>query len=234
MKGCIYLIPVTLGNPDLSLTIPVGVLNRTLSLRLFAVEDIRSARRFLRSADPSFPVDQTTFFEIGKHSDGSWVEPFFAMINKGIDGGVMSEAGMPGLADPGNMVTMEAHRRGLIVTPLTGPSSIMLAMVASGLNGQSFAFHGYLPVDQAGRQKRLKELERLSESGQTQIFMETPFRNEKLFRDVLASCKPGTKLCIAADITCPAEEIRTMSVGDWKKTKVALDKRPAIFLISAR
>src|SRR5665648_293054 len=184
MKGTLYMLPVTLGNPDHSLTIPEKVVDLTRSIRLFAVEDIRSARRYLRSIDRQFPIDDSHFFEIGKHSRPGDLKDFFRMILDGADAGVMSEAGMPGLADPGYLVVEEAHRRGIRVTPLTGPSSIILGLVASGFNGQSFTFNGYLPVDPSGRQKALRELERRSAGGHTQIFMETPFRTEKIMDDL--------------------------------------------------
>lgn len=227
------MVPVTLGGSDHGRTIPRGTREITLSLRLFAVEEVRSARRYLRSLDSSFPIDDTLFFDVGKHSDHSWLDDFFLRIEKGEDAGVMSEAGMPGLADPGNFIAAEAHRRGIRVIPLTGPSSVMLALVASGLNGQSFAFHGYLPVDSPERQKSIRELERRSSGGETQIFMETPFRNRKMIDDILSVCRPSTRLCIAADITSDTEEIVTKSVAEWKKTLPLLDKRPAVFLILA-
>lgn len=227
------MVPMHLGNTDADVTIPALVRQITASLRLFAVEDIRTARRYLKSLEKSFPVDDTVFFQIGKHSDPSALDEFFIKVTEGIDGGVMSEAGMPGLADPGNIVVAEAHRRDIRVVPLTGPSSIMLALIASGLNGQSFAFSGYLPVDKAERQKAIRELEKRSSSGQTQIFMETPFRNEKLLDDILAVCRSSTKLCIAADITLPTETILTRTIGQWKTQRPALDNRPAVFLILA-
>lgn len=233
MKGMIYMLPVTLGDNDIELTITQSVRQLTASLRLFAVEDTRTARRYLRSIDRTFPVDDTLFFTIGKHSDPSALGEFFMKIEEGLDAGVMSEAGMPGLADPGNIVAEEAHRRGIRVRPLAGPSSIMLALVASGLNGQSFAFSGYLPVDAAGRQKSIRELEKRSASGQTQIFMETPFRNEKMLDDILAVCKPGTRLCVAADITFETEYVRTLTIAEWRSERPPLDKRPAVFLLLA-
>lgn len=233
MKGMIYMLPVTLGDNDIELTISQSVRQLTASLRLFAVEDTRTARRYLRSIDRTFPVDDTLFFTIGKHSDPSSLGEFFMKIEEGLDAGVMSEAGMPGLADPGNIVAEEAHRRRIRVRPLAGPSSIILALVASGLNGQSFAFSGYLPVDAAGRQKSIRELEKRSASGQTQIFMETPFRNEKMLDDILAVCKPGTRLCVAADITFETEYIRTLTIAEWRSERPPLDKRPAVFLLLA-
>jgi 16S rRNA (cytidine1402-2'-O)-methyltransferase len=233
MNGNIFMVPVTLGNPDHIVTIPAGTREITLSLRLFAVEDIRSARRYLKSLSRDFPVDDTFFFEVGKHADTSILSGFFSRVAAGADAGVMSEAGMPGLADPGNIVVAEAHRRNLRVIPLTGPSSIMLALVASGLNGQSFAFHGYLPIDSQGRQKAIRDLERRSSSGEAQVFMETPFRNDRMTEDILASCKPSTRLCIAADITLPTESIMTKTISSWRMETPVLGKRPVIFILQA-
>ncbi len=227
------MIPVTLGNTDHSLVIPRGTREITASLRLFAVEDLRSARRYLRSLDREFPLDETLFFPLGKHSDPAGLGDLFSRVVSGADAGVMSEAGMPGLADPGNIVAAEAHQRGIRVIPLTGPSSVMLALVASGLNGQSFAFHGYLPVDGPGRQRAIRELEKRSAGGQTQIFMETPFRNGKMLDDILSVCRATTRLCIAADITLASEEIRTKTIAGWSKGVPNLDKRPAVYLILA-
>jgi 16S rRNA (cytidine1402-2'-O)-methyltransferase len=227
------MIPVTLGSSDHSLTIPSGTREVTVSLRIFAVEDVRSARRYLRSVDGEFPVDETLFFPIGKHSDPAGLGDYFARVEGGADAGVLSEAGMPGLADPGNRVAAEAHRKGIRVIPLTGPSSIMLALVASGLNGQSFAFHGYLPVDGPGRHKAIRELEKRSAGGQTQIFMETPFRNVKMMEDLLTVCRPSTRLCIAADITLEGEEICTKTIAAWREAIPHLEKRPVVFLLLA-
>lgn len=233
MSGTLFMIPVTLGDSDPALAIPAGTRDITLSIRLFAVEDIRTARRWLRNLDRTFPIDSTRFFSVGKHSDPRSLDEFFDLIAGGADAGVMSEAGMPGLADPGNVVAAETHRRGIRVVPLTGPSSVMLALVASGLNGQSFAFHGYLPVETQGRRRAIRELERISAGGPTQIFMETPFRNIKMIADILAVCQPSTRLCIAADITLPSEFIRTMTVAQWRKETPDLEKRPAVFLLLA-
>ncbi len=227
------MIPVTLGNGDHSLTIPRGTREITILLRLFAVEEVRSARRYLRSIDRSFPVDETLFFPVGKHSDPAGLDDFFSQVTGGADAGVMSEAGMPGLADPGSIVAAAAHHMGIRVIPLTGPSSVMLALIASGLNGQSFAFNGYLPVDGHGRQKAIMELERRSAGGQTQIFMETPFRNRKMIEDILTVCRPSTRLCIAADITLENEEIFTKTIAGWRDAIPQLDKRPAVFLLQA-
>lgn len=233
MKGTVFMLPVTLGNPEYSITIPEKVADITRSLRHFAVEDIRSARRYLRSIDRQFPVDDSQFFEIGKHAKPEDLKEFFKIITDGSDAGVMSEAGMPGLADPGNIIVEEAHRRGIRVIPLTGPSSIIMGLVASGFNGQSFAFSGYLPLDAAGRQKALKTLEQRSAGGQTQIFMETPFRTEKMLEDILTVCNPSTRLCIAADLTLESESVRTLTLREWRIQKPSLNKRLVVFLLMA-
>ncbi|MDZ7636346.1 MAG: SAM-dependent methyltransferase [Bacteroidales bacterium] len=233
MSGNIYMIPVTLGNTDHSLVIPRGTREITVSLRLFAVEDLRTARRYLRGIDRDFPLDETLLFPLGKHSDPAGLGDFFSRVAAGADAGVMSEAGMPGLADPGTIVAAEAHRRDIRVIPLTGPSSVMLALVASGLNGQSFVFHGYLPVDTAGRQRAIRELEKRSAGGQTQIFMETPFRNGKMLEDILSVCRATTRLCIATDITLDSEEIKTSTISGWSKGVPNLDRRPAVYLLLA-
>ncbi len=227
------MIPITLGDSGTDLTIPRGTRDITLLLRLFAVEDVRTARRWLRSLDSTFPIDETHFFPLGKHSDLAGLGDFFKRVSGGSDAGVMSEAGMPGLADPGNIVAAEAHRRGVRVVPLTGPSSVMLALVASGLNGQSFSFHGYLPVDTSGRRMAIKDLEKLSTGGRTQIFIETPFRNGKMIDDLLSVCQPSTRLCIAADISLDTEFIRTLTVAEWRRQVPLIDKRPAVFLLLA-
>ncbi len=231
MKGTLYMIPVTLGDAVYDATIASGVLSVTRSLRLFAVEEIRTARRYLRLIDKTFPIDDSLFFEIGKHSSLAGLQPFFEKILSGSDAGVMSEAGMPGIADPGALVAREAHKKRIKVVPLTGPSSIMLGLSASGLNGQSFAFNGYLPVNPAERSKALKELEKRSSGGQTQIFIETPFRNEKMMEEILAVCKPSTIVCIACDITMPQESISTKSVDEWKRDKPQLAGKQVVFFI---
>jgi len=198
---------------------------------LFAVAGLQSACRFLRSVDRSFPLDDTLFFPVGKHSDPAVISDLLGRVSAGADAGVMSEAGMPGLADPGSLVAAGAHSRDIRVIPLTGPSSVMLALVSSGLNGQRFAFHGYLPIESTARQKALKDLERRSAGGETQIFMETPFRNGKMLHDILSVCRPSTQLCIAADITLDTEFVRTKSIGAWRESPPDLDKKPVVFLL---
>lgn len=231
MSGSLYMIPVTLGDAGYNATIPVTVRELTTSLRIFAVEEVRTARRYLRLIDKTFPIDDSQFFEIGKHSSPGDLEPFFKKIAAGSDAGVMSEAGMPGIADPGTFVALEAHKRGIRVIPLTGPSSIMLGLAASGLNGQSFAFNGYLPVTPAEKSKAIRELEKRAADGQTQIFIETPFRNEKMFAELVSSCRQSTLLSIACDITTPSESIITKTISEWKKSKPVLSGKQVVFMI---
>ncbi len=233
-KGLIYLIPVTLGAEDPQHSIPQGVIEITRSLRHFIVEDIRSARRYLRSIDRSFPIDDSEFMILNEHTHPSLAGEMVNVAIEGNDIGLMSEAGLPGIADPGQLVTSLAHSLGIRVIPLSGPSSIILALVASGLNGQNFSFHGYLPANFREKGEALKKLEKSSLQGQTQIFMETPYRTAKMVEDILNVCNPDTMLCIAADITLRSEFIRTMSVGEWKKNPPKLSKQPAIFLLGSR
>lgn len=225
------MVPVTLGGTGYESTIPSGALDMTRSLRLFAVEEVRTARRYLRLIDKSFPIDETVFFSIGKHSSKEELGPFFENIISGNNAGVMSEAGMPGIADPGAFVAAEAHKRGIQVIPLTGPSSIMLGLAASGLNGQSFAFNGYLPFSADERAKEIKNLEKRAYDGQTQIFIETPFRNEKMLAELLKTCKSSTLLCIACDISTQTESIVTKSIAEWKESKHVIAGRQVVFLL---
>jgi len=229
--GKIYLIPVTLGNEDFNQVIPGHVLSVTRSLRVFAVEDLRSARRYLRHIDRNFPVDDSVFLELNEHTPDEDIASYLDHVVKGMDMGIMSEAGLPGLADPGALLVSAAHRKKLKVIPLTGPSSIVMALIASGLNGQNFTFNGYLPVKPAERTARLRELERKAREGYAQIFMETPYRNQKMLESVIQTCGNETRLCIAADITLPGESIRTMSVSEWKKEVPVINDRLVVFIL---
>ncbi len=231
MKGRIYLIPVTLGGDDHSAVIPGKTIEITRKLRHFVVEEIRSARRFLRLIDKTFPIDSTVFFELNEHTPEADVKSFLEPAMNGYDIGLMSEAGLPGIADPGAMLVSMAHSKKIIVTPLSGPSSIILALISSGLNGQYFSFNGYLPVKPAERTAKLKEIERRAHEGYAQIFMETPYRNQKMFEAILSVCSSNTMLCIASDITLPTESIRTMKISDWKNDIPDLDDRLAIFIL---
>jgi 16S rRNA (cytidine1402-2'-O)-methyltransferase len=231
MKGRIYLIPVTLGGDDYTSVIPCKAIEITRNLRHFVAEEIRSARRFLRLIDKTFPIDSTVFFELNEHTAKADVESFLEPALNGFDMGLMSEAGLPGIADPGAALVSLAHQKKITVTPLSGPSSIILALISSGLNGQSFTFNGYLPVKPAERAAKLKEIERNAYGGNAQIFMETPYRNQKMLEAILTTCGGNTMLCIASDITLPGESIRTMKISEWKKEIPELTGRLAVFVI---
>jgi 16S rRNA (cytidine1402-2'-O)-methyltransferase len=233
VNGRIFLIPVTLGGDDFGQVIPDQVIRITTTLRYFVVENIRSARRYLRLIDKSFPIDDSVFFELNEHTDDSGISSFLEPLFKGNNMGLMSEAGLPGVADPGTNLIKIAHKHNIQVVPLTGPSSIILALISSGLNGQNFTFNGYLPVKPSARDSKLKEIEKRSKSGEAQIFMETPYRAQKMFESILSVCTLDTKLCIAADITLPEEYIKTKIIADWRKESLRLNNRLTIFIIQA-
>jgi 16S rRNA (cytidine1402-2'-O)-methyltransferase len=205
-----------------------------MGIRHFIVENIRSARRFLRQVDRQFPIDDSTFYEMGKHADEHLFSQYLQPLRDGKPMGVISEAGCPAVADPGADIVAIAQRQNLRVIPLVGPSSMIMAVMASGLNGQSFAFNGYLPVDDADRARKLKTLEsRAWNEHQTQLFIETPYRNQKMFQALLQSLRPQTRMCIAAGITTADEYIHTHTIAEWKKKQLPdLSKVPAIFLIN--
>lgn len=225
------MIPVTLGGSKYSEVIPDFVASITRKLRVFIVEDLRSARRFLKTLDKEFPINECSFLEMNEHTPDRQISEFLEPLLEGNDAGIMSEAGMPGIADPGAKLIALAHLKNIKVVPLVGPSSIILALAASGLNGQNFSFNGYLPVKQTERAIKIKELERRSASGFSQIFMETPYRNQKLLEAIVQICNNHTMLCIAADLTLPSEEIRTLPISEWKKKMPDLTKRPVIFIL---
>jgi 16S rRNA (cytidine1402-2'-O)-methyltransferase len=231
VAGIIYLIPVTLGGSDYQLVLPEKVTDLTRSLRHFVVEDLRSARRFLRLIDKNFPIDESVFYELNEHTRDSEIDFILDPVIKGSDIGLMSEAGLPGIADPGSRLIESAHRWNIRVVPLSGPSSIIMALISSGMNGQSFVFHGYLPVKAEVRTIKLKEIEKKSQLGDTQIFMETPYRNQKMIESILFVCHPDTKLCVAADLTLPSEFIKTKRISEWRKNIPVLNDRLVIFLI---
>lgn len=234
MPAALYLIPVTLGETSIEQVLPPYNHEVIMCIRHFVVENIRSARRFLRQTDKAFPIDDCTFFEMGKHADEKQFSQYLQPLREGKPVGVISEAGCPAVADPGADIVKIAQREGLRVVPLVGPNSMIMAVMSSGLGGQSFAFNGYLPVDASDRAKRLKALEsRAWTEGQTQLFIETPYRNEKMFQSLVSTLRPQTRLCIAAGITTADEYIRTLPISEWKKTKLPdLSKIPAIFLIN--
>ncbi len=228
----LFLIPNTLGECVLRNVLPDGNADVIRSLRHFIVEDVRTARRFLKLVDKGIDIDSLTFYELNQHTDAASVGSMLEPMASGNDMGVISEAGCPAVADPGADVVAIAQRRGYRVVPLVGPSSILLSVMASGFNGQRFAFLGYLPIDAAERQKAVKKMEtRIYAESQTQIFIETPYRNSKLVEQLLTWCQPSTKLCIAYGITTPNENIRTRTIAEWKKQLPVLDKVPCIYLL---
>jgi 16S rRNA (cytidine1402-2'-O)-methyltransferase len=231
MTGNIFLIPVTLGGDDFLKVIPEKVISQTKLLRYFIVEDLRSARRFLRLIDKRFPIDETVFMELNEHTEEQDIEGYLDAALKGADVGIMSEAGLPGIADPGAKIVALAHKKNIKIIPLSGPSSIILALISSGFNGQNFTFNGYLPVKPAEKASKIKDLEKKALEGYAQIFMETPYRNQKMFDALISVCNNETMLCIAADITLPSENIRSMKISDWKKNIPSLNDKLVVFVL---
>lgn len=230
----LYLLPNLLSESPWQNVLPSYNAEVINQIRHFIVEDIRNARRFLKKVNRETDIDSLTFMELNKHTPEMQKNGYLDYIQQSFDVGIISEAGCPGVADPGAEMVKIAYRRGMTVVPLVGPSSILLALMASGMNGQSFAFTGYLPVKKPDRLKRIQQLERQAvQQKQSQIFMETPYRNNHLLNDLLATCQPGTSLCIAADITSESEMIRTRTIADWKKQKPDLEKKPVIFILGS-
>lgn len=232
MLPALYLLPVTLGDTVIDAVLPAYNGEVIRAIRHFIVEDVRSARRFLKKVDREIDIDALTFYPLNKHTSPEAISGYLKPLLAGESMGVISEAGCPAVADPGADVVAIAQRKNLKVVPLVGPSSIILSVMASGFNGQSFAFHGYLPIEPAERAKRLKQLEqRIYNEQQTQLFIETPYRNNKMVEDILHNCRPQTRLCIAANITCEGEYIRTKTVKEWQGHTPDLSKIPCIFLL---
>lgn len=232
MKTALYLIPVLLGDTTVERVLPSYNKEVILGIRHFIVEDVRSARRFLKKVDKDINIDELQFYPLNKHTSPQDISGYLKPLEEGNAMGVISEAGCPAVADPGADVVAIAQRKNLPVVPLIGPSSIILSVMGSGFNGQSFAFNGYLPIEAADRAKRLKLLEqRAYTEQQTQIFIETPYRNNRLVEDILTTCRPQTRLCIAANITCEEEYIVTRTLKEWRGNVPDLSKQPCIFLI---
>ena len=232
-QGKLYLIPTPLGDYPPSLVLTQEVLNRVNSISLFFVEEIRTARRFLSAAGLKGHIDALEFHEINEHSTAEQIAGLGRLLGER-DAALISEAGLPAVADPGAQLVAIAHQTGVEVVPMVGPSSLMMALMSSGLNGQCFAFTGYLPVKNDARRSAIAELERVSSRlSQSQIIIETPYRNDALLRDLLSTLKSTTRLCIAADITLPTQFIRTFSVSVWRKNPVEIGKRPCVFIILA-
>lgn len=233
--SCLYLIPVPM-SPDSTpeQVLPLQVLQTVKSLRCFFVEDLRSARRFLKAVDRGFDIDACEFYVLDEHSTSTEVEQYITPLLKHRAAGVISEAGCPGIADPGALVVELARRNKFRVIPLVGPSSIIMSLMASGFNGQNFAFHGYLPHDTAQRKKRLQEFQRnIAAHNQTQIFIETPYRNNKLIASLSNELPSHLRLCVACDLTSPDETIIIKTVGEWRNSSYDFSRRPSIFLINS-
>lgn len=234
-KGKLYMIPTTLGDSDVEKILPRSVKETIHQLDEFIVENSKTARAFLKLMEIPTPQNQLKLHILNKHTEPQDLHSFLNTCRQGKDIGLISEAGCPGVADPGAEIANIAHKEDIQIIPLVGPSSILLSLMASGMNGQSFAFNGYLPIDKLDVKKKLKDLERISRShNQTQMFIETPYRNNKLIDTLHQSLQSNTKLCIACDISLNTEYIKTKTIGEWKKTaKPDLHKRPCIFLIHA-
>jgi 16S rRNA (cytidine1402-2'-O)-methyltransferase len=232
-KGKLYLIPTILGDNTQLATLPASILNHIKEIDVFIVENLRTSRRHIKKIYPGKNIDKTIFYAYGKHDTLNLEQDFLPHILNGKNVGLLSEAGLPCIADPGSKIVEYAHDFRIDIVPLVGPSSILLALMASGMNGQNFAFNGYLPIDKNERIKTLRYLESLAKkTGQTQIFMETPYRNHQLFDSILKSCNNNTRLCIASDITLPTEKIKTKTIIGWKQTTIDIHKKPTIFLIA--
>ena len=231
--GILYLIPCTLGDTPAGQVLPQHVIAVARKLKHFIVEQPKSARQFLFALKPEQPIQSLHFATLNEHTAVQELSGLLAPLLAGEDVGIISEAGCPGVADPGANLVMLAHRNGIRVVPLVGPSSILLALMASGLNGQCFAFHGYLPIEASARNKAISALETESATrNQTQMFIETPYRNDKMFAALLAQCRPETLLCVATDITLPGEQIHTRPIALWKSRPAPqLNKRPSLFLL---
>lgn len=231
--GTLYLLPCTLGNTPIQQVLPQYVIDIARQLTHYVVEHPKTARQFLALLKHEQPIQSLHFATLNQHTAANELAGLLAPLLAGHDVGIISEAGCPGIADPGADLVNLAHRKGIRVVPMVGPSSILLALMASGLNGQRFAFHGYLPIAEAERRKVLAKLETESiQLKQTQLFIETPYRNDKMFGALLAHCRPQTLLCIATDLTLPSEHILTRTIGQWQsQPKPLLDKRPSIFLL---
>lgn len=232
MKGTLYLIPAPLGDTAIGDVIPEGTIDILCKLKIFVVEELRTARRYLSKAGLKGNIDSLELYLLNEHSQDQEIESYISILLSGESMGMVSEAGLPAVADPGAKLVALAHKNGVEVFPLVGPSSLMLALMASGKNGQSFAFVGYLPIKGPERQAKIKELERTTQRiGQSQIIIETPYRNDALLADFLQTCSDNTLLTIASNITTPDSFIKTKSIAEWKKKRPVLNKKPTVFIL---
>lgn len=226
----LYLIPVVL-SPEALHVIPTYVHEITSRIRVFVVEDDRTARRYLRKTGFTVPFEEVTLLPINADTTPETISTYMQYFAGDTEVGLMSEAGVPAVADPGSKIVAECHTRGVRVVPLCGPSSIIMALMASGMNGQQFTFHGYIPIKHPDRRNRLQQMDARARQGETQVCIETPYRNNHMLQDILANCHPTTALCIAMDITGPKEYIRTQTIADWKRSVPDLEKIPAVFVL---
>lgn len=230
--GKLYLIPNLISDTNTDVVIPDHVKKKATSLKHFVVENEKVARRYLKKLDRSFDIDTTKFFSMGKHADVLENSDMMTCLQSGIDVGMISDAGCPAVADPGSGIVARCHEAGIRIVPLTGPSSILLTLMASGLNGQQFHFHGYMPKERNDRHAKIKHMVRAVQSNNvTQLFMDTPYRNMNVLEDLLAICPEEMKLCISVDVTGERERVQTKAIKDWKKSKVNLAKIPVIFAL---
>jgi 16S rRNA (cytidine1402-2'-O)-methyltransferase len=231
-KGTLFLIPNTLGGEGLENILPASVQEIAVTLRYFAVEDVKSARRLLRKMDRSFPIDDSQFTVLNKNTTAPEMTPVLKALRAGTNVGIISEAGCPGIADPGSLLVSLAHENDITVSPLVGPSSILLTLIGSGFNGQEFSFHGYLPKDKKERVRKLKDLEaKVRRTGETHLFMDTPFRNMHVLEDLLNELSDDTKICIASNLTLPNERIWTKTALEWRESAYDLAKNPVMFAL---
>lgn len=233
--GTLFLIPATLGGSDAAAVLPAGVQERIRRLDYFIAENPKTARAFLKLVGPGRPLQSIKIERLDHNTPATEIDTLIEPVLAGTDAGLIAEAGCPAIADPGAMLARRAHERGVRVAPLVGPSSILLALIASGLESQRFAFHGYLPVKTPARHQAIRDIESRSHKyRETQIFIETPYRNVQLLDSLLAVCRPDTLLCIAVMLTLPGESVRTSRIADWRKNKPDLKDRPSVFLILAQ
>ena len=232
-KGKLILIPTVIGENTAQETLPSIIIDTIKNTDIYIVENIRSARRFIKKIYAEKNIEETIFYAYGKHDSINYEQDLLLHILAGEDVGLISEAGVPSVADPGSKIVEYAHNFNITVTPLVGPSSILLALMASGMNGQNFAFNGYLPIQSKERSNKVKQLEKLAHTQkQTQIFMETPYRNNQLLEVILKTCRSQSKLCIASNITTDKESILTKTISEWKTIKIDINKQPSIFILS--
>ena len=233
-KGTLFLIPTTLGGSSINDVFPEIIKQVVSKINYYIVENEKSARHFIKLICPSKKQSELVLYQLDKHDKSAFLNEYIAPLNQGIDIGLLSEAGLPAIADPGSLVVALAHKNNFAVKPLVGPSSLLLALMASGLNGQKFSFQGYLPKESGELKRKLKQLEQISlRENMAQLFIETPYRNHKMFDSLLKNLHPNTKLTVAVDLTLSTEYVKTLPVKKWRQKKINLHKRPTVFIFQA-